>query len=124
MANNNKSLGEILKRRRVTMLLTLAGLSAKSGVSPSHLDRIERGERFPSARVLHKIAEPLDFNEGELLTYAGYLPSRPSSTADSFAGRRLDPYVALILSQEPVETQRLVVTILGLLKSMAKSGCG
>lgn len=124
MANNNKSLGEILKRRRVTMLLTLAGLSAKSGVSPSHLVRIERGERFPSAKVLHKIAEPLGFNEGELFTHAGYLPSRPSSTADSFVGRRLDPYVALILSQEPVETQRLVVTILGLLKSMAKSGCG
>ena len=124
MANNKKSLGEIIRQRRVSMVLTLAGLSAKSGVSPSHLARIETGERFPSAKVLRKIAEPLRFNEGELFAHAGYLPSRPPSTAESFVGRRLDPYVATILSLEPVETQRLVVTILGLLKSMAKSGFG
>ena len=118
---NNKSLGEILKRRRATMLLTLAELSAKSGVSPSHLDRIELGQRFPSARVLHKITKPLGFNEGELLTYASYLPSQPSRMADSFSGGQLDPYVATVLSQEPVETQHTIVTILGVLKSLAKS---
>lgn len=103
------------------MVLTLAELSVKSGVSPSHLARIEVGERFPSARVLHRIARPLGFNEGELFTYAGYLPVRPSSMAESFSGGRLDPYVARVLSQEPVETQRTVVAVLGVLKSMAKS---
>jgi len=102
------------------MVLTLAELSAKSGVSTSHLSRIELGERFPSARVLHKIAKPLGFNEGELFTYAGYLPVRASSTAEGFNGGRLDPYVARVLSQEPVETQRTVVAILSVLKSMAK----
>jgi len=121
MTDNNKSLGKILKQRRVTMLLTLAELSAKSGVCPSHLARVEIGERFPSARVLHKIAKPLGFSEGELFTYAGYLPARPSSMTDSFSGGRLDPYVARVLSQEPVGTQRTVATILGVLKSMAKS---
>jgi len=121
MTDNNKSLGKILKQRRVTMVLTLAGLSAKSGVCPSHLGRIELGQRFPSGRVLHKIAGPLGFNEGELLTYAGYLTTQPSSMTDSFSGGRLDPYVARVLSQEPVGTQRTVVTILGVLKSMAKS---
>jgi transcriptional regulator with XRE-family HTH domain len=103
------------------MVLTLAELSAKSGVSPSHLGRIEMGERFPSARVLHKIAKPLGFNEGELFTYAGFLPVRPSSMAESFSGGRLDPYVARVLSQEPVETQRTVVAVLSVLKSMAKN---
>lgn len=121
MTDNNKSLGKILKQRRVTMLLTLGGLSAKSGVSLSHLARVEMGERFPSAKILRKIAEPLGFNEGELFTYAGYLPTQSSSMTDSFSGGRLDPYVATVLSQEPVGTQRTVVTILGVLKSMAKS---
>jgi len=118
---NNKSLGKILRQRRVTLLLTLGELSAKSGVSPSHLARIEKGDRFPSARVLRKIAKPLGFSEGELFTLAGYLPSQPLSTADSFSVEQLDPYVAMVLSQEPVETQRAVVTTLSVLKSMAKS---
>jgi len=121
MTDNNKSLGKIIKQRRVTMVLTLAELSAKSGVSPSHLGRIELGQRFPSAWVLHRIAEPLGFNEGELLTYAGYLSRQPSIMAESFSGGRLDPYVATVLSQEPVETQRTVVRILSLLKGMVKS---
>jgi len=121
MTNNNQNLGKILRQRRVTMLMTLSELSAKSGVSPSHLTRIENGERFPSARILHKIAKPLSFSESDLFTYAGYLPSQPLSTADSFSGGRLDPFVATVLSQEPVETQRTVVTILSVLKSMAQS---
>lgn len=121
MTSSNKSLGEVLRQRRVTILLTLAELAAKSGVSPSHLARIELGQRFPSAKILRKIAKPLGFSDGELLVYAGYLPSPPSGTADSFRGGQLDPYVAAVLSQEPAETQRTVVTILQLLKRIAKS---
>jgi len=121
MTNNNKSLGRILRQRRVTILLTLAQLSAKSGVSQSHLGRIERGDRFPSAQILHKIAKPLVFSEGELLTLAGYLSRQFSGMVEGASEERLDPYVAAVLSQEPVETQRAVVTILGVLKSMAKS---
>ncbi|MFB0558929.1 MAG: helix-turn-helix domain-containing protein [Dehalococcoidales bacterium] len=120
MTTSNKNLGKILRQRRVTMLLTLGDLSAKSGVSPSHLARIEKGERFPSAQVLRRIAKPLRFSEGELFAFAGYLPSQPLSTADSFSGGQLDPYVATVLSREPVETQRTVVTILSVLKSMAQ----
>ncbi len=117
---SNKNLGKILKQRRVTMPLTLGELSAKSGVSPSHLGRIEKGERFPSGRTLRKIAKPLGFSEGELFTYAGYLSSQPPSIVERASERQLDPYVAKLLSQEPVEIQRAVVTILSVLKSMAK----
>jgi len=117
---DEKSLGKILKQRRAMMLLTLGKLSAESGVSPSHLGRIEKGERFPSARTLRKIARPLGFSEGELFNYAGYLPSQPSRTVESSSERQLDPYVAKVLSQEPVEMQRTVVTILSLLKTLAR----
>jgi len=75
MAEKN-DIGRIIKQRRVMVPLTLQELAAKSGVSASHLGRIERGERFPSAWVLQKIAKPLGFEEDELLSLAGYLTKR------------------------------------------------
>ena len=51
-------LGKIIKQQRITIPLTLQELTAKAAVSSSHLGRIERGERFPSAHVLRKIARP------------------------------------------------------------------
>lgn len=116
---DRKDLSEIIRTARVTLRLTLRELSAMSGVSSSHLGRIERGERFPSGSVLRKLAKPLDFNEADLLTFAGYLSPASSETQRSIG--HLDPYVAAMLSQEPVDTQRTVVTILSLLKSMAKA---
>lgn len=91
-----------------------------SGVSTSELGRIERGERFPSVTILRKLAEPLGFGEGELFIFAGYLSPQPSNTVESFSNRRLDPYVANLLSQKPLEVQRSVIAILSILKIMAK----
>jgi transcriptional regulator with XRE-family HTH domain len=121
--NNYKNLSRIIKQQRTASELTLRGLSAISGVSSSHLGRIEKGARFPSAHVLQRIAKPLGFEESELFALAGYLSSAPPTEADvttSHSSRRLDPLVSRILSQEPVELQRTVVTILTILKSLAK----
>ncbi len=117
-------LGRIIKQRRVTVPLTLQELAANSGVSSSHLGRIERGERFPSARILRKIATPLGFEEDELFTFAGYLSPQPPGVAEAnpeYMSGRLDPYVARVLTQEPVDVQRAVIGILTILKSIAKS---
>jgi len=117
-------LGKIIKQQRITVPLTLQELAAKSGVSSSHLGRIERGERFPSAHILQKIATPLGFEEDELFTLAGYLSPQPPSIAEAspgYGGGRLDPYVARVLAQEPVDVQRAVIGILTILKSLAKS---
>jgi len=106
------------------MSLTLQELAARSGVSSSHLGRVERGERFPSARILRRIAQPLGFEENELFTLAGYLSGRPPSVGEEsppYSGRRVDPYVATVLSREPVNVQRAVVGILTILKSIAES---
>ncbi len=116
MTDNRNDLGKMLKQRRVMTALTLQELSRAASVSASHLGRIERGERFPSGRTLRKLARPLGFEESELFTFAGYLPSQPSAEP---SGGRLDPYVAKVLSEEPVDTQRAVVTVLNVLKSMA-----
>ncbi|MBA7684728.1 hypothetical protein ES703_93135 [subsurface metagenome] len=124
MNDNRSNLGEIIRQQRVSMPLTLQKLSALSGVSASHLGRIENGERFPSASTLRKIARPLSFGEDELFTLAGYLSPEVPGIAESkplYGGREMDPYVARVLSQEPVEVQRTVIGILTILKSIAKS---
>jgi transcriptional regulator with XRE-family HTH domain len=112
----------MLKRQRLIVPLTLQKLSAQSGVSSSHLGRIERGERFPSARVLRRLANPLGFTESELFSQAGFLSSKPptSDSQDEYKAGRLDPYVSALLSKESLDTQRAVIAILSVLKTMAK----
>ena len=120
-ADNRNDLGKILKQRRVMMPLTLLELARAACVSSSHLGRIERGGRFPSARILQRLAKPLGFEESELLTLAGYMTPQPSTEVERPSSVRLDPYVAAVLSQEPVEIQRAVVAILTVLKSVANT---
>jgi transcriptional regulator with XRE-family HTH domain len=124
MNYTNSNLGKILKQQRISIPLTLQELAAESGVSSSHLGRIERSERFPSARILRKIARPLGFDEDELFTLAGFLSPQTSSVAEEgarYSSRQLDPSVARMLAEEPPEIQRSVIGILSLLKSLAKS---
>ncbi|MFC1893676.1 helix-turn-helix domain-containing protein [Chloroflexota bacterium] len=121
--NNPYNLGAIIKRQRLSTPLTLREVATQSGVSSSHLGRIERGERFPSAHILRKIAKPLGFEEDELFTLAGYLSTESSSIAESrgdYSGGGLDPHVARILAQEPSEVQQAVIGILTILKSIAR----
>ena len=125
MGNETENhVGGILKQQRISLPLTLQELASRTKVSASHLGRIERGERFPSAHILRKIAGPLGFDENELFTLAGYLSpvsSGATERASAYAGGQLDPYVARVLSQEPPETQRAVIGILSILRSIAKS---
>lgn len=123
MDEYRSSLGKIIRQNRVTIPLTLQELSSMSGVSPSHLGRIERGERFPSASILRKIAKPLGFEEDELFTLAGYLTPQAAGIAEErreYRGGQLDPYVGKLLAQEPVEVQRAVIGVLTILKSIAR----
>ena len=124
MNSDSNDLGKILKQQRLTVPLTLHELATTSKVSSSHLGRIERGERFPSARILRKIAQPLGFDEDELFTLAGFLSPQPPGVADEgrpgYTRRQLDPYVAKMLAEEPVEIQRAVIGILSILKSFAR----
>jgi transcriptional regulator with XRE-family HTH domain len=118
----SKSLGEIIRRQRVTIPLTLHELATMSGVSPSYLGRIERGERYPSARILRRIAKPLGLGEDGLFTLAGYLSPHPSSVGEAeavYSGSMVDPYVAGVLAREPVDVQRALIAILTILKNIA-----
>jgi len=123
MAIDSKYFGRVIKQRRLMANLSLRQLGAMSGLSSSHLGRIEKGVRFPSARTVRKISKPLDFPETELLQLAGLLSyDTLSEVGDSplKGNRRLDPGVGMILAQEPLEVQRAVIGILYVLKTIAK----
>ncbi|MFC2020911.1 helix-turn-helix domain-containing protein [Chloroflexota bacterium] len=125
--NNNNGLDKILKQHRLMASLTLRELAAISGISASHLGRIERRERFPSASVLRKIAQPLGFREGELFSLAGYLSPSLAGIGEGkadYIGGQLDPYVSRVLGEESVEVQRATIGIISILKSIAKGAKG
>ena len=106
------------------MSLTIDELAEITGISASHLSRIEKGGRFPSARVLRQIAGPLGLGETELLSLAGYLSPRLPGISEQeaeYIGQRLDPYVARVLAQEPIGVQQAVISILSMLKSIART---
>ena len=119
---SNTDLSKILKQQRLMAELTLRQLSDSSGVSSSHLGRIERGERFRSGYILRKIAKALELDESQLLMLAGYLSPRSPSGED--CPGQLDPYVAKVLSEEPTHIQRAVVSLLTMVKAIAKSPVG
>ena len=111
-----KELGRTIKQQRVMIPLTLKELEEKSGVSSSHLGRIERGERFPSARILRKIAEPLGFSEDELFTLAGF-------RSPGKGGTSLDLRLAMIMVQELTTIRHSIdVMLRALKKRIVESG--
>ncbi len=120
ISKQNNHLGKTLKQQRLMAGLTLQQLSGRSGISASYLARIERGERYPSASILRKIASPLNIGEVELLVFAGFLSPQSVSGGEVQASQRLDPYVASVLSQECPEVQRAVVSVVSLLTSVTK----
>lgn len=115
----NNNLGGIIKQQRKALDMTLKEISEKSGVSPSYLGRIERGERFPSGYILRKLAKPLRFGEEELLRLAGFLSPVKKEGEKSIPGR-LDPVVAGMLAEEPLEIQRAVIGLLSIIKVLAQ----
>jgi transcriptional regulator with XRE-family HTH domain len=123
MPRSDNDLGRILKQQRIAIPLTLQELAASSAVSASHLGRIERSERFPSAHILRRIARPLGFDEDELFTLAGFLSPQPgvAEEVSSRYSRHLDPNVARMLAEEPVEVQRAIIGVLSMLKSIART---
>ena len=123
--DNRNDFGKMLKLQRLSIPLTLRKLANESGMSASHIARVERGERFPSGRILHRLSKPLGFEENELFMLAGYLSQQPPTEANNHQSyslhKKVDPYVAAVLSHEPMAIQRTIIAILSILKTMAES---
>ena len=80
--NETQNLGAAVRRQRERLGLTLAELAAASGVSVSHLGRVENAQRYPSPKVLRLVAKPLNLDEKELFSLAGYLPGEQPKAPD------------------------------------------
>ena len=104
--NETQNLGSIVRRQRNRLGLTLADLAAKSGVSISHLGRIENAQRYPSTNVLRKIAKPLSLDEDELFNLAGYLPVVQPTTPD-LEKYRLLAELDILVDRVTADTNRI-----------------
>ena len=104
--NDTQNLGTVVKQQRNRLGLTLVDLAAKSGVSISHLSRIEKAQRYPSADILRKIVKPLGLEERELFNLAGYLPTKQSTSPD-LEKHRLLAELDILLNRVIADTNRI-----------------
>ena len=64
---NIKFLGEKVKKYRKTRGLTQVQLAVTIDISPSYMSAIEQSQKFPSLKVLQKIARTIKIDIKELL---------------------------------------------------------
>ena len=67
----NKSRGyhkymSTLKELRLKSFISQADLAEKAGIATETINRLERGKRKPSFRTIHKLAEALGVEPGEI----------------------------------------------------------
>lgn len=74
--DNKNEIGKFIRRyRNENDNITLRELSNITGISFSHLSKIERGEHIPSKTTLNILAEKLDLDKDKLYLMSGYAPS-------------------------------------------------
>jgi transcriptional regulator with XRE-family HTH domain len=90
-----RTLGAVLRARRLAKRLSLRELSTRTGVSNAYLSELERGLHEPSLSILLAIASALDAPLAELLVQAGVLDdgdiARGSGRWDTEAAIARDP---------------------------------
>ncbi len=67
MADLQEMLGSTIRRARRERRLTLRELADRAALSEVYLGEIERGQKYPSARVLEELARALELDIAELL---------------------------------------------------------
>ncbi len=67
MSDLQEVMGRVIRRERQDRHLTLKELADKASLSVVYVGEIERGQKYPSATVLEKLAEALDLSVADLL---------------------------------------------------------
>ncbi|GLO65006.1 helix-turn-helix domain-containing protein [Oceanobacillus kimchii] len=75
MNEKRNKIGRFIKKYRQEKEMSLRALSEITGISFSHVSKIERGEHTPSKETISIIANKLDLDENELLIMSGYTPN-------------------------------------------------
>lgn len=93
-------LGDALRRARAMKALSLKAVAAPAEISPTYLQKLERGEvNEPSPHILYRLAEQLDVPYADLMRRAGYVV--PASGRRTSA-RQKGGAVSHALSSEPL----------------------
>ena len=100
------NIAKIIKEQRKKKGLSLNQLSRISGVSLSHLGRIEQGYRRPSTLTLQKIAKPLGFDLYELFVMTGHLSPGESLTSEE-EREKLQEELNNLLNRVITDTKRI-----------------
>jgi transcriptional regulator with XRE-family HTH domain len=67
MADLQETMGAVIRRARQERSLTLKGLAEQAGLSVVYLGEIERGQKYPSAAMLERLAAALDLSLSDML---------------------------------------------------------
>lgn len=67
MADLQEIMGRVIRRERQERRLTIKELGDKAGLSEIYVGEIERGQKYPSSKVLESIAIALDLDLADLL---------------------------------------------------------
>lgn len=67
MADLQELMGRVIRRERQNLHLTIKELGDKAGLSEIYTGEIERGQKYPSAKVLEGLATALELDLAALL---------------------------------------------------------
>lgn len=100
-----RELGEKIKEVREMKGLSLAAVAGPAGMSPTYLQKLERGEvESPSPHRLHGLAAALDVSYTDLMQLAGYIVPSPD---DSDPARERASVLLQALSSEDLTSEEL-----------------
>jgi transcriptional regulator with XRE-family HTH domain len=100
-----RTLGAVLRARRLAKGLSLRELSARTSVSNAYLSELERGLHEPSLSVLLAVASALDTPLAEILVQAGVLDDGEGAYGSS----RWDTEAAIARDPALSEPQRFAL---------------
>jgi transcriptional regulator with XRE-family HTH domain len=67
MASLEEIIGRVIRRERQDHRMTIKELGDKAGLSEIYVGEIERGQKYPSSKVLESLAKALDIDLADLL---------------------------------------------------------
>jgi transcriptional regulator with XRE-family HTH domain len=108
---------EVLRLLRKLHGLSLKAAADRAGISPTYLQKLERGEvKSPSPHLLFQLAQAFDYSYAELMRSAGYVyPEGRAATRSSRRTARLDALAAAIgnADLDPEEAEFLARSLRG-----------
>lgn len=118
MASDSSELATTLHGTRTMKGLSLRAVADPAGISPTYLQKLERGEvQDPSPNILYRLGEQLGLDYAELMKMAGYVV--PVGGQGRGRARRGASALSHALSSEPLtgEEEQALSHYLGYLRS-------